>query len=437
MAVAHLGAQTLAKCRRVAVIGPGAANATLLSMRSRVGLSAVVLALSGHAYACGSADLSSFGADATPPTTGGGAADAGFGATPTAAAGDKTSGPADNAVILVHAAKSQAFRLCFQNELDRRPQPDSELMPEANVVGVEVGGAVRLPPLRGAPGNVILFDEPAIRGSYPSFGGAGAGPSCEDLINGDLGSDAQLLGTIETNLSTGVHLVVVTGCPSDSLIRKFTAAECGAGWVAGLPKDGGKGNLAVKDIALTGTVRPADNGILPAQIVNLSQPLESARAGRDLKVTFGPLGQPSTSHVPVVTNPLLFGGAQPPVPAQLTYASQDTAVYGSFGFRVTFASPGATDAAANTTLLDESLADVQKSSSPRDIPPSYYATASNYALLLLGDPNARLPNDAGPDTDDRRALHLLAIPVIEPKSDGGADGGGAPETLDGGAASTP
>ncbi len=433
MAVAHVSARFREKCRLQAMIGAGAANATMTAMRTSVRVSALLIALSGLAYACGSGDLSSFGADSSPGSSGGTASDAGFGGAATPSAGDKALGPADNAVILVHAAKSQAFRLCFQSELDRQPQPDSELMPEANVVGVEVGGAVRLRPLRGAPGNVILFDEPTIRGSYPSFGGARAGPSCQDLINGALGGDAQVLGKIDTNLSTGVHLLVVTGCPVDSAIRTFTAAECGAGWIPGTLAKGGKANLAVKEISLTGTGRPSDNGFLPAQIVNLSQPLESARAGRDLVVSFGPLAEPSTAHVPVATNPKLFGGAEPSTPVPLSYPQNDTTVYGTSGFRVMFAT-GTGDAAADVKLLDESLADVQKSSSPRDIPPSYYATASNYALLLLGDPNSKV--DGG--TDERLALHLLAIPVIDPKSDGGADDdGGAPGALDGGTASTP
>jgi hypothetical protein len=402
-------------------------------MRTTVGLSVLLVALSGLVYACGAGDLSSF-SDPTRSEADGGstAADAAF-ASPATGAGADNLGPADNAVILVHAAKSQAFRLCFQNETDRRPQPDSELLPEANVVGVEVGGAVRLPPLRGAPGNVILFEEPSIRASYPTFGGAGAGPTCEELINGSGSGLARSLGVIATDLSKGVHLLVVTGCPTDSLLRTFSVAECGAGWVPGLPGVG-TANLAVKEITLTGAAT-AVGGKLPAQVVNLSQPLESARAGRDVVVTFGPLDQPSSAHTPVVTSPTLFGGAEPAVPAQLAYPSQDTSVYGSVGFRITL-STSTGDAASDVKVLDESLADIQKSSSPRDIPPSYFATASNYALLLLGDPGAKLP-DGGPDTDDRRALHLLAVPVIEPKADGGADEGGTPAALDGGTAPPP
>lgn len=398
--------------------------------RTKLGLSAVLMALSGLAYACGSADLSSFGGDRNSASTGGtGGADAGTGFGPApSAAGDKEGAPVDNAVILVHAAKSQAFRICFEKEVDRRPQPDSTVMPEANVVGVEVGSAVRLEPLRGAPGQVYLFEEPLIRAFYPAFGGAGAGPTCKNLLeNSNLQQLAQPLGTIETDLSTGVHLLVVRGCPSDSPIKKYSAAECGAGWTAA------KGNLGVKEITLPGAKRPSD-GILPAQVVNLSQPLQAARAGRDVVVTFGDLGKPSAEHAPVVSNPALFGNAEPGQPADLTYASSDIAVYGTFGFRVSLAAADA-GAGSGTSVLDESLAQIQKLSSPRDLPPTYYAAASNYALLLLGDPDAKLA-DGGPDDDPRRSLHFLAVPVIEPKTDAGTgtDDGGSSEPLDGGGA---
>jgi hypothetical protein len=127
---------------------------------------------------------------------------------------------------------------------------------------------------------------------------------------------------------------------------------------------------------------------------------------------------PSTN---VTSNPLLFGEASPSTPAQLPLASENQAIYETTGFRVSLVDKA--DGGAPTKLLDESLARIQKLSSPHDVPPSYYATASNYALLLLGDPDAKL-QDGGPDTDDRRALHLLAVPVISPEAaDGGADGG--------------
>jgi hypothetical protein len=170
-------------------------------------------------------------------------------------------------------------------------------------------------------------------------------------------------------------------------------------------------------------------------VVNLSRFVEGARAGRDLVITFGALSAADELHEPVATNPALFGKAEPAEPAKLAYEASDIAVYDSVGFRVRFAAT-AKDGGAGATekILDESLASIQKSSSPRDVPPTYYAAASNYALLLLGDPAARLA-DAGRTEVDRRRLHLLAVPVIGPKSDDLDGGAGAP--ADGGAAPAP
>ena len=82
-------------------------------------------------------------------------------------------------------------------------------------------------------------------------------------------------------------------------------------------------------------------------------------------------------------------------------------------------------------VLDQTLEQVQAISAPRELPTTYFGIASNYALLLLGDPAPRL-FDGGADTDGRRALHLVAIPVIDPKADAGADAGPT-EPGDGGA----
>src|SRR5262245_40618969 len=52
------------------------------------------------------------------------------------------SGPTATGVLLVHAAGFPSFRLCFEHFPDQAPQPDENVMPEANVVGVEVGSLV-------------------------------------------------------------------------------------------------------------------------------------------------------------------------------------------------------------------------------------------------------------------------------------------------------
>ncbi len=377
---------------------------------------AALIAVSGLVYACGSMS-SAAGFDSNTRDPNGGASDAGTG-TP-GLNPSQVPPPVDNAVILVHAAKSQSFRLCFMNELDGRPQPDSQVMPEANVVGVEVGSAVRLGPLKSSPGEVFLFDEPLIRAVYPQFGGAGAGPTCRNLLSSSnpLSKIAVSLGTIDTDLSHGVHLLVVRGCPANGPIQKFSVAECGASW------DPAKGNLGITELELSGAVRPT-NGTLPAQVVNLSQPLEGARAGRDVVISFGDLVTAGAKLETVTSNPPLFGGAAPNQPAELAYPAADLGTYATSGFRVQLVPNGDGGAPAPTTVLDQSLVAIQVLSSPRDVPPSYYAAASNYALLMLGDPNAKL-GDGGADSDERRQLHFLAVAVIETKPDAGAprDGG--------------
>jgi len=388
----------------------------------QIAYGSAVLALFGFGVACGMSSESAFGRSADEPSPGNGATDGGFGPSSTDPRGGSV--PVDNAVILVHAAQSPAFRLCFRNELERRPQPDSDLMPEANVVGVEVGRTIRLGALRGAPGEVFLFDEPLIRAVYPQFGGAGQGPTCESLLSASnpFSAIARSLGTIKKDLRTGVHLLVVRGCPPNGPIREYSAAECGEAWT---PTNG---NLGITEIELRGSAPPAP-GTLAAQVVNLAQPLDSAKASRDVVVSFGDLATPGATLETVASNPRLFDPGPLPAPAQLRYAAQDPAVYGTTGFRVALV--GKDKGAAPAVVLDQTLEQVQSLSAPRELPSTYFAVASNYALLLLGDPAPKL-YDGGPDSDDRRRLHFLAIPVVQPKPDAGLDSG-ITEPGDGGA----
>ena len=65
---------------------------------------------------------------------------------------------------------------------------------------------------------------------------------------------------------------------------------------------------------------------------------------------------------------------------------------------------------------------MQQLSAPQTVPTDYYLAASNYALLLLGDPRiARTYADGGanPGYDRRRAVHLLAVPVKDDVEDAG------------------
>jgi hypothetical protein len=360
--------------------------------------------------ACGADSLSAFGDSSTNP---GATADGGaFSDGPSGAAGTNTPS-LDTGVILVHAAGAGAFRLCFLNELDRLPQPDSTVMPAANVVGVDVGTAVRINPLRGAPGHVIFYDEIALRAFY---GPNGSNPTltCKQLQN-----TPQIpytdLGEVTDNLSVGVHVLVVTGCQGTTLGSPRTAAQCGSDYDT--VKNNPAGNLHVVHKSLLGVPRVGAS-VLPLQVMDLALPLESARAGRAISLSFHD-GAGAGADTVVASNVAFLDDPQPAAPAQIPFDGSDAGAYQSYTLRVDMAE---TDGGA-TPLLEQSLADIQDLSSPRDVPPSYYAQASNFVLLLLGDPALPLLGDGGADPDPYRNLHLLAVPVIEPKADAGADAG--------------
>src|SRR3954463_16421213 len=104
----------------------------LLGHTKTLSLGAALIAVAGFAVACGAMDAtSSLDGDTQVPGSGSSGADSG--ARDPSLKPTPDNGPVDNAVILVHAAKAQSFRLCFENELERRPQPDSQVMPDANV----------------------------------------------------------------------------------------------------------------------------------------------------------------------------------------------------------------------------------------------------------------------------------------------------------------
>lgn len=379
-----------------------------MSISLRLLLGVLTVGACGFGFACSmSSETSAFGGRNDPsagdrnPAPGASSGSSGFG-------GEASSdlGPTDNAVILVHAAKVQPFRLCFGNQrVDVPPQPDSQAMPQANVVGVEVGNAVRIKPLApGAPGHVYLFEEPLIRSLYFNPDPGDGAPDCAKLIaTPGTAQYATDLGEINDDLSKGVHLLVVKGCPKDAII-KHSLAECGAGWTPTT------GNLSVEKITVSGAYRK-DPKQLPTQVINLAPALESAREGRPLSISFGKLAAPGKLGTVVAENPTLFKTSNP---VNVDFDPDNLASFEESGFRVQVAAGNGKPAIS----VDDTLAQIQKASSPRDIPSAYYSVASNYVLLLLGDPNAKL-EDGGPDTDPRNQLHFLAVPVVE-NTDGGA-----------------
>jgi hypothetical protein len=359
--------------------------------------------------ACASMDSGESGS----PSNGG---DAGNRDERAAAPGASTDQPSASGVVLVHGAAFPAFRLCFENLPDLPPQPDSKVMPEANVVGVEMGSVVRIDPLV-APGKVYVINESEVRTGLgdPSRG------RCGDLVSKTASNrltednDYHVIPeSITQPLGNGhVQLLAITGCGSQAFLNSLgtPSSSCGAGW------DAIKGNLKARVVDVPAASRAGET--VPVQVFAMSSAIEAFRKEGTLAVSFGKLADGSLA-TKLDPGAAYVGGP----PTQITFDAADSAVYGTHGFRVEVTPPGAA-----TARVNQSLADVQQLSAPNDLPTTYFRAASSYALVLLGDPahTAQLPDGgANADFSARRAVHFVAVPVLEPTAgDAGADGGDA------------
>jgi hypothetical protein len=312
-----------------------------------------------------------------------------------------------NAIVLVHAAAFPAFRICFEGAASERPQPTDELMPESNVVGVDVGTAVRLPAHGGKLGRAFVFPESVLRSFYPG----GVGPSCQTLLNAaGTKAFAVEVGEVTDDVSRGVHALVLGGCRPANVDAMASTDRCGASWTAA------SGNLELTTLSLMAYARLGATR-LSVQLVQLSPSLQRRAEGRALGLAFGPIeaGAPD----PFVEGAVTFGEPVPNPPADLDYAAADLASYATSGVFVTLggalddAGAPLDDGGTREVVVAQSLADIQKRSSPRSLPPDWFAAASSYVVLSVGDTDPRL-GDGGPDDDPRRNLHLLAIPLATP-----------------------
>jgi hypothetical protein len=318
-----------------------------------------------------------------------------------------------NALVLVHAAAFPAFRVCFEGATGDQPQPSVDLMPDSNVVGVDVGTAVRLAARPEKLGHAFVFPESVLRPLYPQSGGGG--PSCEQLLNGAIKQFAIDVGAVTADVSSGVHALVLTGCRAASVDPVASKDRCGADWAPAT------GNLALATLTLMAYARAGDTR-LPVQLVQLSPALDRLASGRALGLAFGVLdgGAAGAAPSPLVEGAVPFGEAVPNPPAILDYAASDVASYATSGVFVTLGGalddagmPIGGDAGAREILIAQSLADIQKRSSSRSLPSDWFSAASSYVVLSVGDTDPRL-GDGGRDDDPRRALHLLAVPLATP-----------------------
>jgi hypothetical protein len=321
---------------------------------------------------------------------------------------------AASGVVLLHAAAFLPFRLCFENYPNLVPQPDTSVMPEANVVGVEIGSVVRIGAMPVPPGKIFVFDQRKVRATP----GDPNARTCGDLL-ADTGAfvknlDYLVAGSVDDPLGVDqVDVLAITGCGAGAFLDLLGVdpASC-TGW------DPVAGSLRAQTVSLFPTIQ-ATSKSLPVQIVHMSSLLEATRGPEQrIDVTFGAFDGGMNDNVDVP--PLFEAGA----PKTLRVDQDTQSVFGSHGFRITLGQ--ANDAGTNdggALVVDQSLADIQELSFPQTVPRTYYGSASNYALLLLGDPNiTRTFVDGGrnPSFDARRALHFLAIPVQDKTLDAGA-----------------
>ncbi|MDB4942492.1 MAG: hypothetical protein JWP97_2026 [Labilithrix sp.] len=384
-----------------------------------LGLFAAALGALGTLAACsaaGDAESIGFGGDAAAGDAGPARdTDASIGAAPITV----------DALVLVHAARFPPFRICFENAPGERPWPDTDVMPSSNVVGIDQGAAVRLrAPARPTElGRAFVFPEASIRILYPAFGGTQEGPTCGQLLASSSPhvADAVEVGTVDTYVGQGVHALVLEGCRPAAQDLGASTARCGASWAPG------SGNLALRVVPLVAYDRPAGPGSFPLQLLQLSPSVTAASAGHVLGLTFGPLDAGDDAlPEPLVEGQVPYASPVPDPPAVVKYDPDDLAGYATKGLFVTVGAPyddagvpvDAGPDAARRVIASESLEAIQRASSAQSLPTEWFAAASSYVLVSVGELDPRL-DDGGATDAGARALHLLAIPLAAP--DAGAD----------------
>ena len=199
---------------------------------------------------------------------------------------------------------------------------------------------------------------------------------------------------------------MLRGCRNATLDPQASTDRCGDDWNAT------QGNLKLEVLRLTAFERRPGMPGLPVQIVQLSPSLAKISEGRSLGIAFGELASEAGAPKPFLEGNVPFGTPVPNPPALIAYDPTDLGSYATSGVFVTVGGPldgGAPDASGQLVIA-QSLQDIQQRSASRTLPSDWFAVASSYVVLSVGDTKPLL-FDGGPDDDPRRALHLLAIPL--------------------------
>jgi hypothetical protein len=351
-------------------------------------------------FACGSNDDASSFRDVNDASVGSSSGSSGV------TFGDGGTTGEATGVVLVHAAGFRSFRVCFEGYPSILPQPDRKVMPESNSVGVDVGAAIRIPPLTEAPGAVyVIPNKTAHTPDDPEDLPCGA-----FLDTHEVNTDYLLAGKIDQPVGTKrAEAIVLTGCGTSPQIFNLNIPETDCPGYA----DGGsqRGTLNAVVMPLTAT-KTATLSTLPVELYNASQQLVAQMPdGGALEVTYGDLD--AGAGAPLAQKLESSAGLYQGNPGSLLDVDQtNIATFGTHGFRIAYRGTTATD--GGLFSIDQSLAQVQETSQPLSTPTAYFTGATNFALILLGDPRMvpkLTDGGANPTYDGRRAVHLLAVPV--------------------------
>ncbi len=383
---------------------------------------AVAVALAAAAApACASMTSASFLAGETDPTSA---------TPPPRASGDgagATLGADSDGVILVHASPNlPPFRVCFGNRPDLVPEPRTKVMPQSNVVGVEVGTAVHVGAMHARINSPVtdaapppVFDAGPSDGATFEGGRPEAGTAldaqriylfdearlrnlkdvlCRDLLKYPL-VEGKDYWQVTWNaggvfLQPAVYLLSVEGCHAETGPPKLDTRVCGAGFTAAT------GNLRVTTFTLTPVQTRPDK--LAAQVLVLSDAVRDAIGKAKSKVEFGELAnklqafsaEPSRTQI------------TPPQPQEFSFPGTVDS-YGTHGFALTVGA---------AKPFTQTLAETQRLTAPLSLPQAFYRLPSNFVLLVLGDDTLAGRKDVDPGL----ALHFLTIPVRDPDSLGDA-----------------
>jgi len=359
------------------------------------------------AVACGSADSTSAFSGNPDDNTGGGDSSGPEGGT-NPQTGGLTEGGAPLAsagsVVLVHASRNlPAFRVCFEGVTNTLPLPDDKIMPNANVVGVDVGTAVHIGELNdfkgisssdasvpvydageagpASPvfGTVHVIEERLTRQFYPQGTDPTAWPDCGNIVtllrqNGYEGHGLYTLnGDTVTPNSSLANFVVVKGCLPDPTL---STKECGTGFTTT------GGNLSYQLL----TVVAQDGMGFDFEGVSASPAVPNGTS-----LYYNPVNPPQSSALPIRSDIVSTGES-----STLPSADSD---YGKASFELRDGT--------NKLIFQQTLADIQARSAPRDLPASFFGLRSTFVLFAIGDPTVT-------DKTAPTALHFLAVPVQDP-----------------------